>query len=97
MNGLKENAMNTHRTAVRPVGARRWRRLISAITAGFKTWRADKAERDAIEALEALGPEILDDIGVTIVKEGNEPKSIARCNPYLIATMAMSSSRKSKR
>lgn len=89
--------MNTHRTAVRPLGARRWQRLVSAIKAGFKSWRADQAEREAIEALEALGPELLDDIGVTIVRDGGGPKSIALCNPHLIATMAMSSSRKSKR
>lgn len=72
-------------------------RLRSAIIAGYKTWRAEQAERAALEALEALGPEVLKDIGVTIVKTSNGPTPIAQFNPHLIATRALSEKQPTKR
>jgi uncharacterized protein YjiS (DUF1127 family) len=67
-------------------------RLTAMMSAKFKAWRAQQIERLEIEALEALGPELLDDIGVRIVKVGKPPKSIAVCNPYAISVAALSKS-----
>jgi hypothetical protein len=63
--------------------------LNAAIRAKFQAWRARQIERAQIEALEALGPEILDDIGVSIVKADKLPKSRALSHPYVIAVTAM--------
>jgi len=81
--------MNTHieqRATVRPAG----RGLASAILALFKAWRARRIERANIEAPEALGPELLDDIGVTIVRDGRQATAFASCNPHAIVMEALS-------
>ncbi len=59
----------------------------------FKTWRAQQIERAELEALEALGPEVLEDIGVSLVETGRPPKSVAVCHPYVIAAGALSATR----
>jgi uncharacterized protein YjiS (DUF1127 family) len=85
--------MTTHieqRTTIRPAS----RGLASAILVLFKAWRARRIERANIEALEALGPELLDDIGVTIVRDGREVKAFAACNPHAIAMDALSRPKK---
>lgn len=85
--------MNTHvehHTAVRPGVFALLNRFSSLMSARFKDWRARQIERAELEALEALGPEVLDDIGASIAKTGKPPKSMAVCNPYLIATAALS-------
>lgn len=92
--------MNTHvehSTIARPASSTLLSRLLAKVSARFKAWRAQQIERSEIEALEALGPEALDDIGVTIKKVGKPPKSMAVCNPYLIATKALTSSQHKER
>lgn len=83
--------MNTHAkhgAIVRPTGIALFGRITARICNLLKAWRARQIERATLEALEALGPELLDDIGVSIQTTGKPPKSIAVCNPYLIATQA---------
>lgn len=92
--------MNTHvehSVVVHPASQPLLSRLAARLSARFKAWRAQQIERAEIEALEALGPEMLDDIGVSIVKSGKPPKSIAVCNPYLIATKALSTAHPTER
>jgi uncharacterized protein YjiS (DUF1127 family) len=92
--------MNTHvehRAVVRPTGFALFDRFAARICNHYKAWRARQIERDNIEALKALGPELLDDIGVTIRKAGTPPKSIAICNPHLIATDALTISKPTER
>jgi len=60
-------------------------RLTAAIWARFQAWREQRAERAQIEALEALGPEVLDDIGIRIVKADKPANFIPVFNPYGIA------------
>ena len=71
-----------------------WNSLAGAIAAGFRSWRMQRIERANIEALEALGPELLDDIGVSIVRDGKEARSIAFCNPHAIAVSALARPKK---
>jgi hypothetical protein len=92
--------MNTHvdhRAIVRPTGFALFDKLAARICNSYKAWRARQIERDNIEALEALGPELLDDIGVTVQKAGKPPKSIAICNPHLIATDALTTTKPTER
>lgn len=84
--------MNTHvehRTTVRPGVLALLDKFTALTSAKFKAWRAQRIERAELEALEALGPEVLDDIGVTIMKTGKPPRSMAVCSPHLIATTAL--------
>jgi len=60
------------------------------ICAQYKEWRAQQMARTELEALEALGPDVLDDIGIRIVKTNTGPKPIALCNPHHIALSALS-------
>lgn len=88
--------MNTHvehSVVVRPAG----QTLLSRLAARFKAWRTQQIERAEMEALEALGPEVLDDIGVRIVKTGRPPKSIAICNPHVLAAATLSTARPTER
>lgn len=85
--------MNTHvdhRAIVRPTGFVLFDKFAARICNRYKAWRARQIERANIEALAALGPELLDDIGVTLQKTGGPPKSIAVCNPHLIAMDSLS-------
>jgi uncharacterized protein YjiS (DUF1127 family) len=85
--------MNTHvdhRAIVRPTGFVLFDKFAARVCNMYKAWRVRQIERADVEALEALGPELLDDIGVTLRKQGKPPKSMAVCNPHLIATDALS-------
>jgi hypothetical protein len=84
--------MNTH--VEQRTRSTLWSNLASAIVSRFKAWQAQRIERANIEALEALGPEVLDDIGVTIVRDGKRARSIASCNPHAIAMEALSRPKK---
>ena len=46
------------------------------ICAQYKEWRAQQMARTELEALEALGPDVLDDIGIRIVRTNTGPKPI---------------------
>ncbi|MFZ5676865.1 MAG: hypothetical protein ACOZAM_28215 [Pseudomonadota bacterium] len=92
--------MNTHvehRAIVRPTGIALLDRFTARICNLFRAWRVRQTESADIEALEALGPELLDDIGVTIRKGGKPPKSIAVCSPHLIATEALTNFKPTER
>ncbi|MGE0241632.1 MAG: hypothetical protein AB7F09_18165 [Parvibaculaceae bacterium] len=91
--------MNTHgeHGAIRSAGFLLFNNLTALIGARLKAWRAQRLERAQIAALEALGPEILDDIGVSIVTVGRQPKSMAACHPHLIAATALGASKPTKR
>ena len=84
--------MNTHvehRTTVRPGVLVLLDKFNALMIAKFKASRARQIERAELEALEALGPEVLDDIGITVVKTGNPPRPMAVCSPHVIATSAL--------
>jgi hypothetical protein len=84
--------MNTH--LEQRTGTTLWSNLASAIVTRFQAWKAERIERANIEALEALGPEVLDDIGVTIVRGGKQVKAFTSCNPHAIAMEALSRPKK---
>jgi hypothetical protein len=86
-----------HRAIARPPQLSLFSRFTTWLGAGFKTWRAQQIERANIEALAALGPDLLNDVGVTIHKAGKPPKSIAICNPHLIAMDSLSISKPTER
>jgi len=70
--------------------------LYAAIRAGFKAWRQQRAEQVQIEALEALGPEVLDDIGIKIVKD-KPTNFVPVYDPYGIVASAVFAPKSSKR
>jgi uncharacterized protein YjiS (DUF1127 family) len=63
--------------------------LSAVIRAKFKAWREQRVERAQIEALEALGPEVLDDIGVRIVNAEKPANFVPVLNPYAIVVAAL--------
>ena len=77
-------------TTALPRGFALLSKLQSMICARYKEWRAQQMARAELEALEALGPDVLDDIGITIVKTNTGPRPIAMCNPHHIAMSALS-------
>ena len=91
--------MSTHfeHGAIRTAGSPLVRYLAALVRSKLKEWRVQRLERAQIEALEALGPEILDDIGVRIVREGRPSKSMGVCHPYVIAISAMGASKSKER
>jgi hypothetical protein len=92
--------MNTHvdhRAIVRPTGFVLFDKFAARICNQYKAWRARQIERANIDALAALGPDLLDDVGVAIHKAGKPPKSIAICNPHLIAMDSLSLSKPTER
>lgn len=86
-----------HRTTVVQPRFTLLRRFAALLGTRFKAWRAQQIERSEIEALEALGPDVLNDIGVTIVKTGKPPRPIAVCNPHVIAAAVLSTSQSTER
>lgn len=70
---------------IRPPGATFFGRLMSFASAELRAWRAQRIERANFEALQALAPELLDDIGVKIVTTGRPVKSMATCHSHVIA------------
>lgn len=70
---------------IRPPGATFFGRLMSFASAEFSAWRTQRIERANLEALQALGPELLDDIGVKIMTTGRPAKSVAVCHAHVIA------------
>ena len=68
--------------------------IINSLNAMLRAWRIQRLERAQIEALEALGPEVLDDIGVRIVKDGMPPRSAVVSHPYVVAANAFGASTK---
>ena len=84
--------MNTpieQRTTALPRGFALLSKLQSMICVRYKEWRAQQLARAELEALEALGPDVLDDIGITIVRTNIGPRPIAMCNPHHIALSAL--------
>jgi hypothetical protein len=83
--------MTTHveHGTIRSAGLPPFTNLTAAIRTRFKAWRAQQIERAQIEALEALAPEILDDIGVRIAKAANPPNFIPVFNPYALVVAAV--------
>lgn len=59
------------------------------VRARYKAWRAERARHEQIEALRALGPDILDDIGVSLEKPRDPAHLIAVFNPYAIVVSAL--------
>jgi hypothetical protein len=64
-------------------------KLSAAIGAKYKAWRAQQIERAQIEAVKALGPEILEDIGVSFDKGDEPPNLIPVLNPYALVVAAL--------
>jgi hypothetical protein len=91
--------MSTHfdHGAISSAGFPLFHKLSAMMRSKLKEWREQRLERAQIEALEALSPEILDDIGVRIVREGRPSKSMAVCHPYVIAIGAMGASNPKER
>jgi uncharacterized protein YjiS (DUF1127 family) len=85
--------MHLEQSAIRPP----FTRLTAAIRARFKAWREQRAERAQIDALEALGPEILDDIGIRIVKGDKPANFLPVFNPYGIVAAAVFAPRPAER
>lgn len=85
--------MHLEQSAIRPP----FSGLAAAIRAKFKAWREQRAERAQIEALQALGPEVLDDIGVRILADEKSAHFIPVLNPYGIVAAAVFAPRQTKR
>jgi len=60
-------------------------RLAAWATLKYEACRARMLAIEAQEALKAMSPELLDDIGVNIDKTGNPVIKIASQNPHVIA------------
>lgn len=80
--------MHTEQSAIRSAGYS-FADLFALIEAKYRTWRAQRIERAAIEALQALGPEILEDIGVRILDADKPAGFIPVLNPYAIVAAAV--------
>jgi len=87
--------MNTHveHGMIRSAGFPLFGNLSAVIKAKFKAWRAQRIERVQIEALKALDPEVLDDIGVSFGKGDKAPFFLPVVNPYAIVVAALIASR----
>ena len=85
--------MHVEQSAIRPP----FSSLAAAIRAKFKAWRERQAERAQIEALEALGPEILEDMGVRISAADKPANFIPAFNPYGIVAAAVFAPRPAER
>jgi uncharacterized protein YjiS (DUF1127 family) len=83
--------MGTHgeQVTIRPAGFLLIGHLAAALRAAVRAWRDERRERAEIAALEALGPEMLDDIGVTIRRAGRRPRAVAAAHPHVIAIGAL--------
>lgn len=87
--------MNTQ--VERIAGRRNYRvfglRHLSAVAAWarlkYEAFRARRREIEAREALMALSPELLDDIGVKVDDAGKPSPSFASQNPHLLAMEAL--------
>ena len=91
--------MTTHveHGTIRSAGFSLFSNLNTEIRTRYKAWRAERARHEQIEALRALGPEILDDIGVSLEKSDDPSKFIAVFNPYAIVVSALYASTPTKR
>jgi hypothetical protein len=86
--------MNTHSEhgTIRSSGFLAFDHFTAMIRTKVKAWREQRAERALIEQLEALGPEVLDDIGVKIEGNRKTPKHLTIGHPYVIAATALGAS-----
>jgi hypothetical protein len=81
--------MHVEQGGIRSVRYPAFSNLSAVIRVKFREWRAQRMERAQIQALEALGPEILDDIGVRIEKAERPLNFIPVVNPYGILAAAV--------
>jgi hypothetical protein len=91
--------MTTHveHGAIRSVGYPSSGNFAQAIWASFKAWRQERRERAEIEAVAALDPQILDDIGAGIAKAERPSSFVPVLNPYAIVVDAVFAPRPAER
>ncbi len=71
--------------------------LAAAIREKFRAWREQRVERCQIEALQALGPEVLEDFGAKILAAEKPTNFIPVMNPYGIVAAAIFAPRQPER
>lgn len=64
-------------------------RLAAWAKVKHEAYRKRRREIEALEALKAMSPELLDDIGVSLDKAGKPVERAATQHPYVIATQAL--------
>jgi uncharacterized protein YjiS (DUF1127 family) len=58
----------------------------------YDVYQARRREREVRETLQSMSPELLDDIGIKIDEYGKPTRMLARQNPHVIATEALTPS-----
>ncbi|WP_119272008.1 hypothetical protein [Taklimakanibacter deserti] len=90
-------ATHVEHGTIRQAGSPLFTHLAAALRAKVKAWRAQRIERAQTEALKALDPEVLDDMGVSFGKDDKAPFFLPVVNPYAIVVTALMTSRPTDR
>jgi len=82
------------RNTSRLFGSTRLSKLAAWVRLKQEAYRARRREIEALEALKAMSPELLDDIGVVIDKSGKVVPQAANQHPYVVAAEVLTLSQR---